>query len=296
MLNLIEELEIRLKEERAAVDFSSFARYYNNDKRKKFVEIYPVGTIYGDREILSSPFKVGKYYKVQTRCKCGIIKNVSTTDIRAEKSKLCAKCSTSSNALRCFFIGQIINNHIILNVAIKRKKNIYCELRCLICGRITFKKNTDLNMGRRLNCHSCKKKLDIFKDMKLSSQRNSTNHPLYIIWQGMFARCYNPKSRNFHSYGGRGIEVCVEWRNFETFYTEMGERPDKYQLHRIEHSGNYELKNCKWVSARENSNNTRLSLKNRNLYDIYDKRQIKEMEDKIKDLEEQLKKSDNNVE
>ena len=42
---------------------------------------------------------------------------------------------------------------------------------------------------------------------------------LYKIWEQMKYRCYNPKCINYKRYGGRGIEVCEEWKNdFQDFY------------------------------------------------------------------------------
>lgn len=46
-----------------------------------------------------------------------------------------------------------------------------------------------------------------------------TNTRLYEIWCGMKKRCYNPKDKRFNNYGGRGIEVCNEWKNdFQSFF------------------------------------------------------------------------------
>ena len=35
----------------------------------------------------------------------------------------------------------------------------------------------------------------------------------------MKSRCYNPKASKYYLYGGKGIEVCEEWKNdFMSFY------------------------------------------------------------------------------
>lgn len=41
---------------------------------------------------------------------------------------------------------------------------------------------------------------------------------LYHIWHGMNRRCTNPNADHYKYYGGRGITVCEEWKEFEAFY------------------------------------------------------------------------------
>lgn len=80
----------------------------------------------------------------------------------------------------------------------------------------------------------------------------------YAIWTGMKQRCYNQNHTHFKYYGGRGITVCDSWLNsFENFYQDMGKRPPKFQLDRIDSNGNYEPSNCRWVLAKVNQQNRR---------------------------------------
>ena len=90
--------------------------------------------------------------------------------------------------------------------------------------------------------------------------KTKTSHPLYPVWNQMKARCYNPKSNRYHNYGGRGIEVCWEWRNdfwaFEKWANRSGWRKG-YQIDRINTDGNYEPDNCRWVTPKDNNRNRR---------------------------------------
>jgi hypothetical protein len=36
---------------------------------------------------------------------------------------------------------------------------------------------------------------------------------IYRIWADMKTRCYNKKYKEYHRYGGKGINVCAEWKN-----------------------------------------------------------------------------------
>lgn len=37
------------------------------------------------------------------------------------------------------------------------------------------------------------------------------------VWYGMMTRCYDGKNVNYQMYGGRGVYVCEEWKDKETF-------------------------------------------------------------------------------
>lgn len=76
-------------------------------------------------------------------------------------------------------------------------------------------------------------------------------------WAHMLQRCTNPKNDSFHLYGGRGITVCEQWRSFDAFLADMGERPEGTSLDRIDVNGNYEPANCRWATEREQKGNKR---------------------------------------
>lgn len=72
---------------------------------------------------------------------------------------------------------------------------------------------------------------------------------VYKSWANMIQRCTNKNISNYHKYGGQGITVCDKWRKFENFYADMGDRPEKMSLDRIDPFGNYEPDNCRWAST-----------------------------------------------
>src|SRR6478672_8902716 len=69
---------------------------------------------------------------------------------------------------------------------------------------------------------------------------------------GLIDRCYNPKSKVYKHYGGRGITVCEHWRNsFEAFLQDMGSKPPGRSIDRINNDGIYEPSNCRWATPKE---------------------------------------------
>lgn len=82
--------------------------------------------------------------------------------------------------------------------------------------------------------------------------------PTYGSWSRMIARCTNPKSNRYKYYGGRDIKVCERWMLFVNFYADMGMRPStKHSIDRIDNDGDYEPRNCRWATAKEQSANKR---------------------------------------
>ena len=80
----------------------------------------------------------------------------------------------------------------------------------------------------------------------------------YASYMNMIQRCYNPKNMLYSYYGGRGIKVCDRWlESFDNFLNDMGERPAKRTLDRINVNGNYKPSNCRWSTRLVQSRNRR---------------------------------------
>lgn len=84
-----------------------------------------------------------------------------------------------------------------------------------------------------------------------------TKTPEHNSWWSMICRCRYPNSASYMNYGGRGIKVCEEWKDFERFLKDMGPRPAGTTLDRIDPDGDYELRNCRWATVKDQNNNLR---------------------------------------
>lgn len=90
--------------------------------------------------------------------------------------------------------------------------------------------------------------------------KNPRKTRIYSIYKGMKDRCRYKTNDNYMRYGGRGIRVCEEWlSDFMSFYDwaiNNGYK-DGLTLDRIDSNGNYEPSNCRWLTYKEQANNTK---------------------------------------
>lgn len=75
-------------------------------------------------------------------------------------------------------------------------------------------------------------------------------------WQNMKKRCNRP-TKDAHRYIGRGIGYDPKWEAFEGFYKDLASRyKPGLSLDRIDNNKGYSADNCRWATAKEQSNNT----------------------------------------
>jgi len=85
------------------------------------------------------------------------------------------------------------------------------------------------------------------------------HHRLYDRWKDMIRRCNNPKTNNYHDYGGRGIKVCKRWLDIKNFIEDMYPSfIEGLTLDRKENDKDYSKDNCRWVNQNIQTRNTRL--------------------------------------
>lgn len=122
------------------------------------------------------------------------------------------------------------------------------------CGTIKPIHARNLIIGRTQSCKCLQK--DFVAKLTLSHGMATT--PEYNSWKSMIARCDNPTSIGYGNYGERGIRVAPEWYDFKVFYEAVGPRPGpNYTIDRIDNDGNYEPRNVRWATRKQQQRNKR---------------------------------------
>jgi hypothetical protein len=122
------------------------------------------------------------------------------------------------------------------------------------CGCEVIVRGYSLGQGRTKSCGCLHR-----EGLARRNHRHGKSETLtYNSWRGMIDRCENPNHVGYKDYGGRGIRICPEWRDFERFAQDMGERPSRnHSIERIDVDRNYEPGNCRWATASEQNSNKR---------------------------------------
>jgi hypothetical protein len=74
----------------------------------------------------------------------------------------------------------------------------------------------------------------------------------------MIQRCLNRNHGSYARYGGRGITICDEWRDFANFgrWAESTGYKPGLQIDRRDNDGPYSPDNCRWLTDAQNKRNT----------------------------------------
>ena len=138
--------------------------------------------------------------------------------------------------------------------AVGRDKHRYVVWRCKCdCGKECIVSAGNIKKTKSCGCWNTEAII-----MRNTSHGGSQSK-LYKVWASIKQRCSNSKNKRYKDYGGRGITLCDEWKDFEPFKEwalENGYR-EGLQLDRVDNNKGYSPNNCRFVEAKENCRNKR---------------------------------------
>ena len=158
--------------------------------------------------------------------------------------------------------GKRFGRLVVLRLVERKPNYRYMWLCQCDCGNQVVVERD--NLGRGIVSCGCKRLEDRERN-QFKKKHGQAKTRLYGVWGSMIDRCTNPNAHEYENYGGRGIEICDEWRNsYEAFekwamangYDENSDRKHCL-LDRIDNDKNYEPTNCRFTTMKAQNRNKR---------------------------------------
>ena len=138
--------------------------------------------------------------------------------------------------------------------------NCLCE-----CGNITVVSGANLRrkISPTKSCGCIGKRYD-----SVNTSHGLSKSRINRIYHNMRARCTNKNHKYYYNYGGRGINICKEWNNFENFaeWAFANGYSDNLTIERIDVDLGYSPDNCVWIPVSEQKFNRRIPSNNKSGY------------------------------
>lgn len=131
------------------------------------------------------------------------------------------------------------------------------------CGAEVEADTASVKRGTTKQCKSCAMKT-ARSSSKGTLSHGDTGTRLHNIWNNMRDRCTRVSHPHFQHYGGKGITVCEEWKDYSVFKTWALSTgyTEHLTIERKDNNLGYNPNNCKWATRKEQSNNQSFSILN----------------------------------
>lgn len=158
--------------------------------------------------------------------------------------------------------GKRFERLVVLGRAELNRKRIHW--RCLCdCGKEVIISGSNLVTGNSKSCGCWHDEVSKKRIIELSFKHGEHKTRLYHIWRGMKYRCKSTESIKRKTYKDRGITVCEEWSDYNVFreWALSNGYADNLTIDRIDNGKGYSPDNCRWATAKEQSDNRRNTIR-----------------------------------
>ena len=164
------------------------------------------------------------------------------------------------------YLNQKFKRLLIVEI-IPDGKNPIAKYLC-DCGKHGQALLGNIRAGRTVSC-GCRLK----ETWNNKITHGFANTSTYTSWESMINRCTHGNVQNKINPQYTKRMVCNEWKKFDNFLKDMGERPPNTSLDRINNNLGYFKENCRWATRKEQSNN----IKNNIVIEFENKKQTLSM-------------------
>jgi len=129
------------------------------------------------------------------------------------------------------------------------------------CGNESIVHGGHLRNGHTQSCGCFQKEKNVIVHTthSLSRDQEGNRTKLYHVWDGIKQRCSNQNSTFYKDYGGRGIQVCEDWDDYQNFHQWAISNGYKEGLtiERKDVNKGYFSENCCWATQQQQARNKR---------------------------------------
>lgn len=166
-------------------------------------------------------------------------------------------------------VGDTRERLVVTGGPLKRNGKYFWICDCK-CGSTDIEIRDDgIKSGHATSCGCLHRELAATLGRSKKIHGESGRSVEYQTWASMNSRAANSNRKDYERYGGKGIDVCVGWRDsFSSFLEILGRRPSaEHSIDRINNTGGYwcgqcrECRekgytlNCRWATKLQQSQN-----------------------------------------